>query len=187
MSAYGHAGAVRLQGERGRVLMHPEPQAGPLETPGEFGGVEHGDAAAVVQAREEGRRVDLLADRVGVQELDAVRQAPLPHSRATRRSSAAWCGSAAMSISPERSKSQSQGVAGDGRLDLVEVAGAQLLQLPTSVRPAGESVGQAVGQDAAQKPPLRPEAAQPTSRPSRSTTSRCGSRSLAISAVHSPL
>ena len=36
-------------------------------------------------------------------------------------------------------------------------------------------------------PPLRPLAADPTSAPSMSTTSRDGSRSLAITAVHSPV
>ena len=37
------------------------------------------------------------------------------------------------------------------------------------------------------KPPLRPLAADPTSRASISTTSRDGSRSLAMIAVHSPV
>ena len=40
---------------------------------------------------------------------------------------------------------------------------------------------------AAQNPPLRPDAAQPAVRASRTTTSRSGSRSLASSAVHSPV
>ncbi len=40
---------------------------------------------------------------------------------------------------------------------------------------------------AAQKPPLRPLAAQPIRSPSSRTTSRPGSRSLASSAVHSPV
>jgi hypothetical protein len=39
-----------------------------------------------------------------------------------------------------------EGVAGDGRLDAVEVAGAQLLQLVDLVGPAGQAVGQAVGE-----------------------------------------
>jgi len=38
-----------------------------------------------------------------------------------------------------------------------------------------------------QKPPLRPDAAQPTVRASSSTTSSDGSRSVASSAVHSPV
>ena len=37
------------------------------------------------------------------------------------------------------------------------------------------------------KPPLRPLAAEPISWASMSTTSRLGSRSFAISAVHSPV
>ena len=40
---------------------------------------------------------------------------------------------------------------------------------------------------AAQKPPLRPDAAHPMARPSSSTTSAAGSRSLASRAVHSPV
>ena len=37
------------------------------------------------------------------------------------------------------------------------------------------------------KPPLRPLAAEPMLLPSTSTTSRVGSRSLAMTAVHSPV
>ncbi len=55
--AYGHAGAVRLQGEGGGVLVDAdaEVQAGPLQAPHQLRRVEHGDAAAVVKAGLEGR------------------------------------------------------------------------------------------------------------------------------------
>ncbi|CAM5660941.1 hypothetical protein SALBM217S_08463 [Streptomyces griseoloalbus] len=103
------------------------------------------------------------------------------------RSSSAWYGSVATSISPVRSKSQSM----ECRATVSSMASR--LRAPSRSR-VWISPGQRASplarpwvREAAQNPPLRPEAAQPTSRPSTSTTSRDGSRSLAISAVHSPL
>ncbi len=102
-------------------------------------------------------------------------------------SSSSWCGSVATSISPLRSKSQSMPYA------------ATAASIASRLRsPSSSSFASSPGQrempllrpwvrEAAQNPPLRPEAAQPTSCPSISTTSRPGSRSLARSAVHSPL
>ncbi len=142
------AGAVRTQAERGCVLVEPDAQgeAGALEAPGQAGRVQQGDAAAVVQAGQEGRRVDLGAHLLRVQELDAVGQpeaaqagVPLPQPVGLVRRGGDVDLAGALEGAVE-------GVPGDGLLDRVEVAGAQLLQDGDLVRPAGESVGESVGE-----------------------------------------
>lgn len=78
-------------------------------------------------------------------------------------------------------------VAGDRLLDGVEVALPSSSSFLISSGQRSSPLGRPWVREAAQNPPLRPEAAQPVSCPSISTTSRSGSRSLASSAVHSPL
>lgn len=130
------------------MLVHPHPElhARALEAPGQFGRVEHGDPAPVVQPGQEGRGVDLFPYGRGVEELDAVGETPplqllVPRAQFFRlvRLGGDVDLAAALEVAVE-------GVAGDRGLDLVEVAGAQLLQLPDLVRPAGEPVGQTVGE-----------------------------------------
>ena len=157
-----------------------EAEAGLLQAPGEPGGVEHGDAVAVPQAGAEGRRVDLGAQGVLVEEGVPVEAEPGGVRRrppaARRPGGARWrCRSRRCARSRSRCRS--------GRRPPRWRRGCGCRAL----RGAASSSGQRARplprpwvREAAQKPPLRPEAAQPISAPSIRTTSRCGSRSLAM-------
>lgn len=140
--------AVRLEGEGGGVFVDADAQleAGALQPPGQLCRVEHRDAAAVVQAYQEGRGVDLLADRFRVQEFGIVGEAlalqlavPVVEFLGLVRFGGDVDLAGALELAVK-------GVAGDRALDRVEVAGAQLLQFVDLVGPAGEAVGQSVGE-----------------------------------------
>ena len=164
-----------------------ESQAGRPQTPGEPGRVDHRAAVAVPEPGEIGRarrprpgsRRDPAGRRRG-------RTAARRRNRSRRSSTCQACGGDVEFAGAFEAAVDA--VARDGGLDLVEVAVPELLQGRDLV--AGSVPCRCASpcvRLAAQNPPLRPLAAQPTPRASRTTTSRCGSRSLAIRAVQRPV
>lgn len=124
----------------------PSPrQGGLLQAPGEAGRVEHGDAVAVPQAGEEGRRVDLGAQGVLVEEGVPAR----PEPRGVLGELLEFGDLVGLGGDVDLAGALEGAVdviAGDGLPDGVEVADAELFEGGQFVRPAGQAVAEAVGE-----------------------------------------
>src|ERR1019366_9506042 len=139
-------------------------------------------AAGVPQAAQVGRRVNLGADTVAAQQFRLATQRPIGLGALPERGQLPvlgrdrqFSGALEATVDP---------VPGDGVGDLIQVARAEPLQGLDFPAESLQAVGQAMGEAGRAEAPVAPEA---TVRASSSTTSEDGSRSLASSAVHSPV